>query len=147
MGRQIQNDAELAKIITDKDALATIQASVKEGNPYPIIYVMNHEARLAHAAYLGGRPNTQQEQIDIFEKIPGNNILDKATHAGIPFSGCFSAGNREFRSVGDWAFLMSSSAYRTGHRSLNLDRGFRDVNDSWGNPQLGFSALVVKDKK
>ena len=147
MGRQIQNDAELAKIITDKDALATIQASVKEGNPYPIIYVMNHEARLAHAAYLGGRPNTQQEQIDIFEKIPGNNILDKATHAGIPFSGYFDAVDREFRGVGVWAYLVSSSAYQTGHGSLNLDRGFRDVNDSWGNPQLGFSALVVKDKK
>ena len=70
-------------------------------------------------------------------------LQDRNIQAISFLSGYFNADNREFRNVGDWAYLMSSSAYQTGHKSLNLDRGNRDVNDNWNNPQHGFSALVV----
>lgn len=108
---------------------------------------MNHEARLTWAEYLGGRiPKTQQEEMDIWNALPGNNVLAKATHAGIPFSGCFSADDRKFYYVGDWAYLISSAPYLSGHESLDLGRLYRDAGGRWRSPQLGYSALVVQDK-
>lgn len=63
---------------------------------------MNHEARLAWASYLGGRlPNSPQEQMKVWNALPGDNVLAKATHAGTPFSGYFFVGERKFYNVGD----------------------------------------------
>ncbi len=108
-GYTIANDQELARVITDKKVLDAARKEVEVSGTFPTIYVLNHEARLAHAAYLRGRLPTQEEQKSIWDKLPGANVLEKATGAGIPFAGYFSAGNRKFCYVGDWAYLMSSS--------------------------------------
>ena len=143
-GYTIANDQELQRVITDKKALDATRKEIEASGTFPTIYVLNHEARLAHAAYLGGRLPTQEEQKSLWDKLPGANVLEKATGAGIPLPGCFLAGFREFRNVGDWACLMSSSLLDDGlFGSLLLSRDDREAVEAWNDPGHGFSSLVV----
>lgn len=142
-GYTITNDTELARVITDKEELEVARKEVEASGTFPTIYVLNHEARLAHAAYLGGRVPTQEEQQSIWNKLPGANVLEKATGEGIPFPGYFNAGDREFFSIGEWVCLMSSENVGGYFKSLSLSRDDREANESWDNCEHGLSSLVV----
>lgn len=143
-GYTITNNQELAGVITDKKALDAARKEVEVSGTFPTIYVLNHEARLAHAAYLGGRLPTQEEQKSFWDKLPGANILEKVTGASIPFLGCFDVVDREFYDVGRWEYLMSSFKYDGGFfKSLEVFRGIRGAVEGWYAPEYGFSFLVV----
>ena len=142
-GYTIQNDAELAKVITDPVALASARKEVEATGTYPTIYVLNHEARRAYAEYLGGRLPTQEEQAAFWDNLPGANVLEKATAASIPFTGYFNAEVRKFWCVGEYAYLVSSSPLEGWRKSLNLFRDDREAGEDWFNPEHGFGFLVV----
>ena len=143
-GRTIANDQELAKVITDAKTLEAARKEAEASGIFPTIYVMNHEARLAYAAYLGGRVPTQEEQKSFWDKLPGTNVLEKATGAGIPLPGCFGAGGRGFGNVGEWAYLVSSSKGDGGvFEGLDLSRGKREADEDWYFPRHGCSFLVM----
>lgn len=42
---------------------------------------------------------------------------------------------------------MSASPCKSGHSSLNLNRGNREADENWNNPKHGFSSLVVFGEK
>ena len=143
-GYTIQDDEELAKVITDPKILEAVREDVEDLGTYLTIYTMNHKARLAYVAHLGGRLPTQEEQKDILDKLPGATVLEKATHAGIPFVGYFGAGNREFGNVGGWTYLVSSSKDGDGDfESLDLGRDKREADEYGTYPKLGYSFLVM----
>lgn len=147
-GYTIENDAELARVITDEETLKVARRQVEISGIFPTIYLLSRKARLVYAAYLGGRIPEQEEQKNIWDKLPGENVLEKATSASIPFSGYFDNIIHEFRNVGDWTFLLSSSKNDVGiFGSLNLSSGNRDVDLSWHDSGYGLSSFVVFDKK
>lgn len=142
-GYTIESDEELVRVITDAKVLAEVRKEIETTGSFPTIYTMNHPMRVAHAAYLGGRLATQEEQKAFWDKIPGSSILEKATSASIPFTGYFHAGNRGFNCVGEWSWLLSASPCGSGHSSLDLSRGGREAVEDWHDPKRGFSSLVV----
>jgi hypothetical protein len=88
-GYTIENDEELAQVITEPVALANAKNEVEKKGIYPTIYALNEPARHAYAGYLGGRLPKQKEQKTFWDNLPGNNVLEKAMSVGIPFIGFF----------------------------------------------------------
>lgn len=122
-GYTIQNQKELAMVITNASFLDLAQKKVGEQKKYPTIFALNRLARLEFALSLGGRLPTREEQKAFWSQLPGRSVLEKAANAGIPFVGYFSTENREFRSIGLWTYLVSDTESETGKfTGLNLSR-------------------------
>lgn len=145
-GYTITRDKELARIITDKKTLDKARKEVEITGTFPTIYLLNHEACLAYAAYLGGRVPFQEEQNSIWEKIPGDSVLEKATSAGIPFVGCFDADKCKPADIGTWTCLLSQTVtFRSMIKNLLLGRENLYVDEYSFNREHGFSCLVMFD--
>lgn len=107
-------------------------------------WVMNHAWLTAWAKFLGGRLPTIEEMKEIYQRIPWECVNAKCNNAWIEFIGYFYAGDRGFKYVGGWAFLMSSSEYSDGFfKGLYLGRDCREAGEYWDNREHGFSSLVV----
>ncbi len=81
---QIPSKEVLGKVIFDEEVLA-----IFEDGELPIVYGMNHEAHSAYAKYLGWKIPTQEQQLAIWNALPGEDDFAKAKHASIPFYGDF----------------------------------------------------------
>lgn len=68
-GYTIQNDEELALIITDPTVLANARKEQETSGVFPTIYVLNHQARLSHAEHIGGTLATHEQQLVFWKKL------------------------------------------------------------------------------
>lgn len=147
---QIQDDAQLARVVTDTVELARIREEAKttwESYQYPTISLMNPPALQEWAGYMDKRlPKNNVEQITIFNALSWENVEVKVTNWGIPLLGVFNAVNAQVVNVGRGSGLMASAPYGDGFDALWLYRDYRDVDDFWITFN-GASALLLEDKK
>ena len=146
---QIQNDAQLAVIVTDLVELARIREAAKTGwgsYQYPTISLMNPPALQQWADYMGKRLSVDnQEQTRIFETLSWGNVEEQVTNGGIPLLGVLNADNAQVVHVGRASRLVASAPYRVGFDALWLYRGNRVVVGDW-IAYDGASALLLEDK-
>ena len=150
---RIQDDAQLARIVTDLVELARIRAEAEtawESYQYPIVSLMNPPALRQWAAYMGKRlPKDNAEQNEILKTLPWDNVENKMKNGGIPRLGILDmVWEPQVESIGGVSYLITTAPYEKmseNYDALLLDFKNRDAQTVFIR-YSGVSRLLLEDK-